>query len=50
MGIRETTLYVEKQEMYKKNIRNGNTFLFKVRESNFVLNETDWKEMAWDKF
>ena len=31
-------------------IKNGNIFLFKVKESDFVLNETDWKETAWDKF
>ena len=36
--------------MCKKNIRIGNIFLFKVKERNFVLNETDWEEMAWDKF
>ena len=49
MAIKEATLYVEK-EMCKKNIRNGNIFLFKVKESNFVPKETDWKAMAWDKF
>ena len=42
MAIKEATLYVEK-EMCKKNIRNGNIFLFKVKESNFVLNETEKK-------
>ena len=26
--------------MCKKDIRNGNTFLLKVKESNFALNET----------
>ena len=35
--------------MCKEGTRNGNTFLLKVKEGNFGLNETDWREMAWDK-
>ena len=40
MEIREATLYAERQEVCKKDNGNGNTFLLKVRESDFVLNET----------
>ena len=44
MKIKKATLYVGKQDIYKKNIRNGNTVLLRVEESNFVLNETGYLE------
>ena len=39
MGIREATLYVERLEICKKDIRNRSAFLLKVKEGNFVPNE-----------
>ena len=47
MGIRETTLYVEKWEICKKDIWNRNAFLLKVNKSSFVLKKmVVWKERA----
>ena len=44
MEIRKATLYVGKWDVCKKDTRNGNTFLLRVEESNFVLNETGYLE------
>ena len=44
MKIKKATLYVGKQEVYKKDTRNGNTVSLRVEESNFVLNETGYLE------
>lgn len=55
MEKRETTLWKKRRYIRKisrieckEDIKNGNTFLLKVKEGNFVLNKmVVWKEMAW---
>ena len=51
MKIKKTTLYIGKQEVYKKDIKNENTLFLRVEESNFVLSETGYlgKKWLWDK-